>query len=90
MVCFYETQRNMSISEILLKNIDEKINTIVEKDHHFSIDFFVRGYHAYMDVWTPNIGDGNLHLEPEDGNEYDKNAVAVIIGGKTGGHISKN
>ena len=62
----------------------------VEKDHQFSIDFFVRGYHAYMDVWTPNIGDGNLHLEPEDGNEYDKNAVAVIIGGKTGGHISKN
>ena len=67
-----------------------KSTMTVEKDHQFSIDFFVRGYHAYMDVWTPNIGDGNLHLEPEDRNEYDKNAVAVIIGGKTGGHISKN
>ena len=43
-----------------------------------------------MDVWTPNVGDENLYLEPEDGNEYDKNAVAVIIDGKTGGHILKN
>ena len=33
MVCFYETQTNMSISENLLRNIDEKINIIVEKDH---------------------------------------------------------
>ena len=37
-----------------------------------------------MDVWTPNVGDENLYLEPEDGNEYDKNAVTVIIDGKTG------
>ena len=90
MVCFYETQTSMSISEILLRNIDEKINIIVEKDHQFSFNSFVRGYHAYMDVWTPKVGDENLYLEPEDGNEYDKNAVAVIIHGKTGGHIPKN
>ena len=31
MVCFYETQRNMSISVILLKNIDEKINNDCRK-----------------------------------------------------------
>ena len=31
-----------------------------------------------------------MYLEPEDGKEYDKNAVAVIIDGKTGGHIPKN
>ena len=90
MVCFYETQTNMSISEILLRNIDEKINIIVEKDHQFSFNSFVRGYHESMDVWTPNVGDENLYLEPEDGNEYDKNAVVVIIDGKTGGHIPKN
>ena len=90
MVCFYETQTNMSISEILLRNIDEKINIIVEKYHRFSFNSFVPGSHAYMDVWTPKVGDENLYLEPEDGNEYDKNAVAVIIDGKTGGHIPKN
>ena len=47
----------MSISEILLRNIDEKINIIVEKDHQFSFNSFVRGNHAYMNVWTPNVGD---------------------------------
>ena len=31
-----------------------------------------------------------MHLEPEDGNEYDKNVVVVIIDGKTGGHIPNN
>ena len=90
MVCFSETQTNMSISETFLRDNDEKINIIVEKDHQFSFNSFVRGYHEYMDVWTSNVGDENLYLEPEDGNEYDKNAVAVIIDGKTGGHILKN
>ena len=67
----------------LLRNIDEKINIIVGKDLLFSFNSFVRGYHAYMDVWTPNVGDENLNLnlnlEPEDGNEYDKNVVVVIL-----------
>ena len=40
----------MSTSEILLRNIDEKINIIVGKDHQFSFNSFVRGKHAYMDV----------------------------------------
>ena len=43
-----------------------------------------------MDIWTPNVCDENLYLEPEDRNEYDKYAVAVIVDGKTGGHIPKN
>ena len=77
MICCYETQPNMWTSEILLRNIDEKINIIVEKDHQFSFNSFVRRYHAYMDIWTPNVGDENLY-------------VAVIIYGKTGGHIPKN
>ena len=34
--------------------------------------------------------DKNLYLESKDGNEYDNNAVAVVIDGKTGGHIPKN
>ena len=91
MVCFYETQTNMSISEILLKSIHEKINIVVEKDHQFSFNSFFRGYHAYTDIWTPNFGDETLYLKPGDGNEeYDKNAMAVIIDRKTGGHIPKN
>ena len=57
MACFYETPTNMSISEILLTNIDEKINIIVEKDHQFLFNSIVWGYHARVDVWTPNVGD---------------------------------
>ena len=43
-----------------------------------------------MDIWTPNLSDGNLYFETEDGNKYDKNAVAVKIGGKNGRDIPKN
>ena len=50
MVCFYEIQTNMSISEILLKNTE-----IVEKDHQFSFNSYVRRYNAYLDVWAPNV-----------------------------------
>ena len=57
MVSFYETPTNMSISEILLTNIDEKINIIVEKDHQFLFNSIAWGYHARVDVWTPIVGD---------------------------------
>ena len=77
-------------SLILLRNIDEKINIIVEKDHQFSFNSFVWGYHAYLDVWNPNVGDENLYLEPEVGNEYDKNAVVVITDGKLVDIFRKN
>ena len=80
----------MSISDILLRNIDEKINIIVEKDHQFSFNSFVWGYHTYLDVWNPNVGDENLYLEPEVGNEYDKNAVVVITDGKLVDIFRKN
>ena len=45
------------------------MNIIVEEDNQFSFNSF----HAYMGVWTPNVCDENLYLEPEDRNEYDKN-----------------
>ena len=72
------------------EKIDEKITVIVEKDHQFSFNSFVQGYHTYMDLQTPNVGDENLYLEPEDGNDYDKNAVVVIIDRKTSGDVPKN
>ena len=38
---------------------------------------FIRGYHAYMDIWTP-IEDEMLRLIPEPINFVDRNAVAVM------------
>ena len=42
---------------------------------------FVRGYHAYKDIWTPSVGDC-LSLMHEETNTQDKNAVAVILSNK--------
>ena len=43
-----------------------------------------------MEIQTPNVRDDSLHLKCEDGNEHDKYAAALMIGGRTGGHVPKN
>ena len=48
----------------------------------FSFDSFIRGYNAYMEIWTLKVGDDSLYLKCEDGNEHNKYAVAVMIGGR--------
>ena len=42
-----------------------------------------------MEIWTPKAGDDILYLRCEDGNEIDKYAVTIMIGGQTGAHIPK-
>ena len=41
----------------------------------FEIEFFVRGYHAYMDVWEPQIGEV-LAMERAPHNTVDQLAVS--------------
>ena len=48
-VCFYETQANISVFEILLRNIDEKINIIVEKTIRFHL---IPLFKDTMHIWT--------------------------------------
>ena len=43
-----------------------------------------------MEIWTPKVGDGSFCLKCEDGNEHDKYAVPVMIGGHTGGYVPIN
>ena len=38
---------------------------------------FIRGFHEYMAIWEPNIGDEH-DLKREPGNKEDINAVAVV------------
>ena len=54
-----------------------------------SIESFIRGYHAYMDVWTP-VQDEILRLIPEFINSVDSNAVAVMKEGQIIGHVPFN
>ena len=41
------------------------------------IESFVRGYHAYMDIWNPAIGE-ELQLKREPENTRDGCTVAVV------------
>ena len=45
----------------------------------------VRGHHIYKVIWTPEVGE-DLQLRPEDHNEHDTYAVAVVKGGSIVGH----
>ena len=38
---------------------------------------FARGYHVYMNIWNPLMGE-TLKCRQEPSNEVDKNAVAII------------
>ena len=52
------------------------------------VQSYIRGYHAYKDVWTPSIGDVLL-LKREPDNSKDR-AVAVIKDGEVVGHVPHN
>ena len=43
----------------------------------FQCDSFVRGYHVYMNIWEPLVGEC-LESRKEPTNEMDKTVVAVI------------
>ena len=42
----------------------------------FKVVSFIRGYHAYMDIWLPSVQDEH-DLKREPSNKEDTNAVAV-------------
>ena len=40
---------------MLLESIDQEIKLILIKPKQYDLDSFVRGYQAYMDIWTPKL-----------------------------------
>ena len=52
----------------------------------FEIESFMRGNHAYMDVWEPRIGA----LEREPHNAVYQLAVSVVKSGFAVGHVPFN
>lgn len=55
----------------------------------FNINSYIRGYHAYMDVWTPVLNE-ELILKREPTNARDSNAVAVKKEEVIVGHVPFN
>ena len=56
-----------------------------------SVEFnsFIRGYHAYKDIWEPFIGE-TLLLKREPTNVKDRSAVAVMKETEVVGHVPYN
>ncbi len=46
------------------------------RDLH-TLDSVARGHHVYKWIWTPTVGE-QLQLRPEEDNESDSRAVAVL------------
>ena len=55
----------------------------------FEIQSFVRGYHSYMNVWEPRVGEV-LALEREPHNVADQLAISVVRSGHIVGHVPFN
>ena len=53
------------------------------------INSYIRGYHAYMELWTP-VRDEMLILKREPTNVADRNAVAVFREDQVVGHVPFN
>ncbi len=51
-----------------------------------TLDSVVRGHHVYKRIWTPTVRE-QLQLRPEEGNERDPRAVAVLKHGVIVGHL---
>ena len=43
------------------------------------VNSYIRGYHVYVDIWAPTVGE-SLLVKPEPTNPNDKKAVAVLKG----------
>ena len=54
----------------------------------FETESVIKGYHAYMNDWTPILGE-NLSTRSEPENEIDKYAVAITKDARVIGHLKK-
>ena len=79
-----------AIQKMLLKDFDQEIELILIKQKQYDLDFFVRGYHAYMDIWTPKVSDENVCLKSENENQHDKFAVAIVLEERIVEHVPEN
>ena len=65
-----------------------EIPIIIDKDLvTYEYDSSARGFHVYMDIWNPVIGD-ILKCKREPTNEVDKHAVAIMCSDSLGKSFS--
>ena len=69
----------MLFVQILAENINMKLPITLEEFSPQTINTFSRGYHEYMSVWMPQIGDDSLFCRRELSNAYDEYAVTIVV-----------
>ena len=85
------TSQNSSFFEFeLLKNIDLPIPVIFVKVDTYTLHSYVRGYHAYMNIWNPKLGDNDVEVKHGVNKEHDKFAIAIFNSKRIVGHVPKN
>ena len=85
------TSQNSSFFEFeLLKNIDQPIPVILVKVDTHTLHSYVRGHHAYMNIWNPKLGDNDVEVKHEVNNEHDKFSIAIFHSKRIVGHVPKN
>ena len=69
----------------------ENLPIIIDPDlERWYFNSYSRGYHTYMNIWIPLIGDESLICREEKGNEYDPHAVAITRNNVAVGHVPQN
>ena len=63
--------------KILAENIDMELPITLEEFSSHTMNTLSRGYHEYMSVQMPQIGDDFFLCRRELSNEYDEYAVAI-------------
>ena len=85
------TSQSSSFFEFeLLKNIDQPISVILVKVDTYTLHSYVGGYHAYMNIWNPKLGDNDVEVKHEVNNEHVKLAIAIFHSKRIVGHVPKN
>ena len=69
----------------------ENLPIIIEFDlGKWLFNSYSRGYHKYINIWEPLIGDESLIYRKEKGNVYDPHAIAIIRGNDIVGHVPQS
>ena len=68
----------MLLVKILAESTDLELPITLEEFSSHTINTFSRGYHEYMPVWIPQIGDDSLFCRRKLSNDKDEYAEAIV------------
>ena len=64
--------------KILAENIDMELPITLEEFFSHTTNTFSHGYHEYMLVWMPQIGEDSLFCRRELSNENNEYVAAIV------------